>query len=97
MGNNTNPRKIPRTQADVDRALAEGQVQGAQMMLTVIIWILIDKHSAPDADVKQLSDEIHYLLENISGGNVSLPLVRKTLKQEHDWEVEFYVSEEVRK
>lgn len=93
MGNKVNPRKVPKTQADCDKALNEGRIQGCQLMLTTIIWILADKHDAPSADIKQLSEEIHYLLENISNGNVSFPLVKKTLKEEHDWEVSFYVGE----
>jgi hypothetical protein len=93
MGNKVNPRKIPKTQADCDRALNEGRIQGCQLMLTTIIWILTEKHDAPAADTKQLSEEIHYLLENIAAGNVSFPLVKKVLKEEYDWEVGFYVQD----
>lgn len=92
----TNPRKVPKTQVDVDRAEFEGRVQGAQLMLTCIIWLLCDKHNAPDDELKQFSGEIQYLLENIAAGNVSFPLVKKTLKEEHGWEVNFYVGENVK-
>lgn len=96
MANNKpNPRKVPKTQADVDHALCEGRVQGAQIMLTCIIWLLCDKHGAPRDELKQFSGEIQYLLENIAAGNVSFPLVKKTLKEEHNWEVNFYVGENI--
>ena len=68
-------------------------MQGSQLMLTAVVWILCEKHDAPAEDVKQLSHEIQYLLENIAAGNVSFPLVKRTLKEEYNWEVNFYVDE----
>ena len=88
-----NPRKKPATQADVDRARFEGRVQGSELMLTCIIWLLCDKHDAPKEELLQFSDEIRYLLESIAEGRVGFPLIRKTLKEEYDWEVHFYVGD----
>ena len=93
----TNPRKIPRTEADCERARFEGRMQGSELMLTVIVWILCEKHDAPAQDVKQLSEEIQFMLENIATGNVSFPLIKKTLKEEYDWQVNFYVDENNRR
>ena len=90
-----NPRRQPTTQVDVERARVEGRIQGAKLMLTCIIWLLCDKHDAPADDVRQLSKEIQFLIENISARNVSFPLVQKTLKQEYDWEVNFYLGEKI--
>lgn len=89
----TNPRKVPVSLSDVEHARYEGRMQGSQLMLTAVVWILCEKHDAPAEDVKQLSHEIQYLLENIAAGNVSFPLVKRTLKEEYNWEVNFYVDE----
>lgn len=78
----------------MDRAREAGRVEGAQFALTCIIWLLCDKHDAPAADVKQLSREVQYLFESISGGNVSFPEVKRALKAEYDWTVDFYIGEE---
>ena len=91
-----NPRRVPKTEADVEQARYEGRVQGAQLMLTCLIWLLCDKHEAPAEDVKQFSQEVQYLLENISARNVSYPLIKKTLKEEHGWQVNFYVGENIK-
>ena len=93
MGTKTNPRRIPCSQADVDKALFEGRNQGAQLMLTSVVWILCEKHDAPADDVKQLSKEIQYLLENIAARNVRFSEIQAALKDEYNWEVNFYVGE----
>ena len=85
----TNPRKIPRTQADVDRAEAKGQFFGMEFMAVLTMWILIDKHDAPDEDVQQFNEEIKYLLDSIDKGYVSYPDIRRALDEEHGTKVVF--------
>lgn len=86
---NTNPRKIPKTQADVDRAEAKGQLFGMEFMAVLTMWILIDKHDAPDEDVQQFNEEIKYLCDSIDKGYVSYPDICRALKAEHNLEVVF--------
>lgn len=85
----TNPRKIPRTQADVERAENQGRMFGAEFMANMTLWILIDKHGAPDEDVMQFRDEIMDLCDSINRGYVSYPDIRRALREEHGLEVEF--------
>ena len=89
MSGKTNPRRIPRTQADVDRAEEKGRLFGMEFMTNLTLWILLDKHDAPDEDVLQLRDEILYLCDSIEKGYVSYPDIRRALLEEHDIEVEF--------
>lgn len=86
---NTNPRKIPKTQADVDRAEKKGQLFGMEFITVLTMWILIDKHNAPDEDVQQFNEEIRYLCDSIEKGYVSYPDIRRALYEEHGMEVEF--------
>lgn len=86
---NTNPRKIPRTQTDVDRAEEKGQMFGMEFMANLTLWVLLDKHGAPDEDVQQFSEEIRYLCDSIDKGYVSYPDIRRALKEEHGLEVVF--------
>ncbi len=85
----TNPKKIPRTQADVDRAEKKGQIFGMEFAVTLVLWILLDKHDAPDEDVQTLNEEVKYLCDSIEKGYVSYPDIRRALKEEHDTEVVF--------
>ena len=89
MSKRTNPKKIPRTQADVDRAQEQGRLDGREFMATLTLWILLDRHDAPDEDVQVLNEEIKYLMDSITKGYVSYPDIRRAMKEEHDTEVVF--------
>lgn len=45
MSQKTNPRKIPRTQADVDRAYCAGINEGLNRGIELMLYVLIDKHN----------------------------------------------------
>lgn len=85
----TNPTKIPRTQADVERAEKKGQLFGMEFMANLTLWVLLDKHGAPDDDVRELNREIRYLCDSIDKGYVSYSDIRRALQEEHGLEVEF--------
>lgn len=50
----SNTRRIPRTQADVDKAYSNGIVEGLNRGIDLMLYVLIDKHDAPMDDVQQL-------------------------------------------
>lgn len=45
MARKTNPRRIPRTGADCDRAWKEGCIEGIRIAEAVFMTVLKDKHS----------------------------------------------------
>lgn len=85
-----NPRKIPRTQADVDRAEEQGRITGMEFMATVTLWVLLDKHSAPDDEIQVFNEEIKYLMDSIAKGYVSYPDIVRAMKEEHNTTVCFH-------
>lgn len=85
-----NPRKIPRTQADVDRAEEHGRITGMEFMATVTIWVLLDKHNAPDDEIQVFNEEIKYLMDSIAKGYVSYPDIVRAMKEEHNTTVCFH-------
>lgn len=89
MSTKANPRKIPRTQADVDKAEERGKNIGMEFMANIILWILVDKHDAPREDLKELSQEISYLCDSILSGYVSYADIRRALDEEHNLKVVF--------
>lgn len=90
MSKQTNPKKIPRTQADVDRAEEKGRIFGMEFAVTLVLWILLDIHDAPDEDVQVLNEDIKYLMDSISRGYVSYPDIRRAMKEDHNTEVCFH-------
>lgn len=87
MASKTNPRRIPRTQHDVDAAYARGINDGLNRGIELMLYVLIDKHAAPMEDVQQLAKEINYAAECVAEGYVSWSDIGKMLK-EYDVEVE---------
>ena len=75
--------------ADVERAKAAGRVEGMEFMTTVIVWLLLEKHGAPDEDLQQLSREVAYVADSITKGYLSYADMRRCMKEEYDWTVLF--------
>lgn len=63
----TNPRRIPRTQADVDKAYSNGIVEGLNRGIDLMLYVLIDKHDAPMDDVQQLAGELNHAAQCVAG------------------------------
>lgn len=87
MAAKVNPRRIPRTQRDVDAAFDRGIAEGLNHGIELMLYVLIDKHDAPMEDVQQLSGELSHAAECVAGGYVTWADIRKILK-EYDVEVE---------
>lgn len=82
-----NPRRIPRTQRDVDAAFDRGIAEGLNRGIELMLYVLIDKHDAPMEDVQQLSGELNHAAECVADGYITWADTRKILK-EYDVEVE---------
>lgn len=59
---------------------------GFQQAIKIVLYILLDKHGAPDEDVQELAREITWLAERINEGRISWSFVDRVLK-ENDVEV----------
>ena len=78
------PRSIPRTQQDVDRALALGRAEGASFISTMMLFILKDKHGFPDDEIERLAKEVDFYCGQLNDGAISFADVKNALKQEYD-------------
>lgn len=87
MGAKVNPRRVPRTQKDVDAAFDRGVAEGLNRGIELMLYVLIDKHAAPMDDVQQLAAELNYAAECVAEGYVTWSDIRQMLK-EYDVEVE---------
>ena len=82
-----NPRRKPATAVEVNRARQNGMDFGVEFGINCILYILKDKHDAPDDDIKQLRDEFMYLMDSIAKKYVSYSDITKTLSGEYDLSV----------
>ena len=87
MGTKVNPRRVPRTQKDVDAAFDRGVAEGLNRGIELMLYVLIDKHAAPMGDVQQLAAELNHAAECVAEGYVTWSDIRRILK-EYDVEVE---------
>lgn len=87
MSAKVNPRRVPRTQKDVDAAFDRGIAAGLHRGIELMLYVLIDKHGAPMDDVQQLAAELNHAAECVAEGYVTWRDIRRMLK-EYDVEVE---------
>ena len=87
MAAKVNPRRIPRTQRDVDAAYDAGITEGLNRGIELMLYVLIDKRAAPMDDVQQLARELNHAAECVAEGYITWPDIRQMLK-EYDVEVE---------
>jgi CRISPR/Cas system-associated protein Csx1 len=86
MGKRPNPRKIPRTQADVDKAFNDGIYAGVHNATAIFLNVLLDKFGAKD-HIRDVWLEINKLSESVIEGRVSIQDIVYMLKTEYDIEV----------
>nr|DAP95383.1 MAG TPA: hypothetical protein [Caudoviricetes sp.] len=86
MGTKVNPRRVPRTQKDVDAAFDRGVTEGLNRGVELMLYVLIDKHAAPMDDVQQLAAELNHAAECVAEGYITWSDIRQMLK-EYDVEV----------
>lgn len=87
----TNPKNIHRTQADVDRAVDAATRQAVGAAFEIMLYILLDKHDAPEEDVQQFASELDWLAASLYSndpGHLTWGDVRRVLK-EHNVKVKF--------
>ena len=78
-----NPKRIPRTQADVDKAYDKGLTDGMICGLTVMLYVLHDKFGATDEQLKEFSDAFNYVIDSMQRGYVTETDLRVVVKEEY--------------
>ena len=78
-----NPRNIPRTQADVDKAYKRGMNDGLQGASTIMLYTLKDKFGSEDTDLKEFADAFNYTVDGINKGYISEADLRGVIKDEY--------------
>lgn len=83
MASKKNPNRIPRSQADVDRAWKQGVLDGCSNASAMFLTILCDKFSMETAEVQHFWNEVNKLSEEVADGLVSIADLRVVLREEY--------------
>lgn len=83
MAKKVNPRKIPRTQEDVDRAWEKGVLDGVSNACAIFLTVILDKYNGAE-HIKGLWDEINKLSEEVKERRVSVADLRRVLLDEYE-------------
>lgn len=79
-----NPRRIPRTQADVERAVDKAVKAATVNALTMFLTVLLDKENADEEALCRVWHEIEDLSNSIVEGYVSIADLKHVLKAEYN-------------
>lgn len=82
MAKKVNPHKRPATQADVERARAQGRQQGVIDSAVIMFTVLRDKEGFETEDLQRLWREIGDLSDSIVQGYATISDMKDVLKQE---------------
>lgn len=83
-----NPRRLPCSQADVDKARSEGRYEGLNGLLTIFLWVVAECFGFTSDDLHKLRDRILYYCGEIKAGRLKLADIISALKEEHDITIE---------
>lgn len=86
MAKKVNPKKIPATQADVDRAWKKGVLDGVGNASAIFLTVMVDKFNGADY-VRDVWIEINKLSEEIAERRVSIADLRRVLLDEYGVQV----------
>ena len=78
-----NPRRIPRTQQDVDRAFDKGLLAGSVGALTIMLYVLKDKFDAEDEQLKEFSDAFDYVSDSMAKEYITQADLAQVIKEEY--------------
>ena len=79
----TNPKRVPKTQADVDRAYQQGADFGLEFCLTIVLLTLKDKHDATDEEISRFRREFMDMIESYNAGNFRFREAREALLDDY--------------
>ena len=84
MGKKTNPRRVPKTQADVDKAYERGRTDGAKSSIIIMMYAMKDKFGASDEQLTEFFEAITYTVDSINKGYITEKDLQTVIKEDYD-------------
>lgn len=85
----TNPRRVPATKADVEKAKQQATADATRQAILLILYVLEDKHNASKEDLNQFAQEINYMADSVARGYVKWSDIERVLLKEYEIEIDF--------
>lgn len=82
-----NPRRLPATQADVNRAYKEGRHEGYMHLMRLFLWVWCDDFGATRDDVRRMGERIRFYAGEIASGRLRWKDIKEAMVDEHDWDI----------
>lgn len=79
----TNPARIPKTQADVDRAYEQGRLDGQDAAMVIFLSVLWDKAGCDAEWMERVGRWVNELAREIVDGDITIADLRNTLKEDY--------------
>ena len=83
-----NPRRIPATQAAVNKAREEGRHEGYILLMSLFLWTWREEFGASDDDLQRMGERIRFYSEEIVAGRLRLQDIQEAMLDEHGWNIE---------
>ena len=84
----TNPKKIPATQYDVERARREGLEEGYTTMMQIFLFVFLDAFHASDEDLEKMGERLKFYLTEIHAGRLKPQDIVSATDIEYDYNIE---------
>lgn len=78
-----NPRKIPATKADIEKAKRKGTEEASTFAIAIIFSALTDKMGWTKEQLLELWGHVDYLSDSVAKGYVKVSQLVHTLKEEY--------------
>ncbi len=84
----TNPKKIPATQYDVERARREGREEGYTTMMQIFLFVFLDAFHASHEDLEKMGERLKFYLQEINAGRIKPADIVSATGIEYDYDLE---------
>lgn len=78
-----NPKRVPKSQADVNKAYDKGLTDGSICALTIMLYCLKDKFNADDEQLQAFADAFNYLVDSMAKGYITQADLKCVVKEEY--------------
>lgn len=79
----TNPKRIPRTEADCRKAYDKGLLDGSVGALTIMLYCLKDKFGADDDQLHEFADAFNYIADSMAKGYITQADLKTVVREEY--------------
>ena len=88
MSKKPNPRRIPCSQADVDRAKEQATAEATWRAVYIMLYVLVDKLGFRDEMATKAWMLFNRTIEQINSGKLKWQQIAEVLKEEYGYEIE---------